>query len=479
MSEISRMDEIYEGSSLTLIALYGNSAEAGLPRLRADKGCKSNQGYVRIGNTEIVDMGSLRRQYVESTWSKRAWTYQEGLLSTRCLYFTQDGLYFECNRAASSEDIDDFACLDIADEFDGFNQKCGCGIGNARKSRNKFSLPFEKGMSQRNNAFGAFYRFLSSYTLRKTTMESDFLHASRAVLDRLCHTYLISECISGIPVDLLPEVLTFTAEYTMDHRKGFPTWSWAGWKPAEESLPDEGNYLIGWRTLRPDISNALKCIEMSAVYIGALKTSDNNYYLRQIYSNPKPLSYTVPNRENLQSNLLSALRSSQVTISDACFEKLWNNTLVLETTVLHIPPRSPLNHHKTKSSSEDGWECKVGLFEKTMIDQWIQENTEREGLDLILLYQTVPSLYSEISDNPDRYYGCESYLLVIRRKHPAKNQSIAQASTEQVWIAERVSAEMVTLQLRRNYYPLDTILGEAKKELFSYGTAFPMRVALQ
>jgi len=41
----------------------------------------------------------------DSPWNQRAWTYQEGVLSPRCLYFAEGEVYFECNLVHCRESI--------------------------------------------------------------------------------------------------------------------------------------------------------------------------------------------------------------------------------------------------------------------------------------------------------------------------------------------------------------------------------------
>lgn len=41
----------------------------------------------------------------ESAWSSRGWTYQERLLSTRCLIFAEGKVYFQCRRSLRTQDI--------------------------------------------------------------------------------------------------------------------------------------------------------------------------------------------------------------------------------------------------------------------------------------------------------------------------------------------------------------------------------------
>ncbi|KAF2663805.1 HET-domain-containing protein [Microthyrium microscopicum] len=94
-NQISRMDSIYEGSLLTIIAATGKDSPSGLagvgsvPRMR--------QPRVKLGNFSLVSslpnpVGAIQ----DSKWASRGWTYQEGLLSKRRLIFTDHQVYWQC-----------------------------------------------------------------------------------------------------------------------------------------------------------------------------------------------------------------------------------------------------------------------------------------------------------------------------------------------------------------------------------------------
>jgi len=50
---------------------------------------------------------TLRHQIHRSVWGQRGWTYQETVMSLRCLYFTDDQVYFACNLIQNCESIDE------------------------------------------------------------------------------------------------------------------------------------------------------------------------------------------------------------------------------------------------------------------------------------------------------------------------------------------------------------------------------------
>ena len=104
--QIGRMRSVYGGAYITLIALSCKSANTGLPRF-ASKGPFCPQLSCRIGGKRLVGlMPTLTDQIWSNAWGRRAWTFQEALLSPRCLYLSDHQLYFECNVMQCCESLD-------------------------------------------------------------------------------------------------------------------------------------------------------------------------------------------------------------------------------------------------------------------------------------------------------------------------------------------------------------------------------------
>src|SRR5436190_1784465 len=100
------MDRIYRGAWATIVALFGTSVHAGLPRVNPSIPTVQQTTCV-MGKTKwMTVMPTLRQQVSRSKWATRAWTYQEALLSPRCIYFTQHQVYFECNAMQCCESMD-------------------------------------------------------------------------------------------------------------------------------------------------------------------------------------------------------------------------------------------------------------------------------------------------------------------------------------------------------------------------------------
>ncbi|KAF7938472.1 uncharacterized protein EAE98_000810 [Botrytis deweyae] len=99
------MDRIYGYSTLTICAGSGGGVSEGLPR--AHLGSRRLIQYVeRVAGLELMVVRSPENYIRASPWNSRAWTFQERLLSRRCLIFVGNRVFFQCRRATWSEELD-------------------------------------------------------------------------------------------------------------------------------------------------------------------------------------------------------------------------------------------------------------------------------------------------------------------------------------------------------------------------------------
>ncbi|PSN67706.1 HET-domain-containing protein, partial [Corynespora cassiicola Philippines] len=94
--QISLMDRIYEAAIATIVALDGQDADSGLGGVGT--GCtRIPQWLAQFGPYEALsrcpDLGDESRL---SVWSSRGWTFQEEVLSRRCVFFTRHQVYYRC-----------------------------------------------------------------------------------------------------------------------------------------------------------------------------------------------------------------------------------------------------------------------------------------------------------------------------------------------------------------------------------------------
>jgi hypothetical protein len=102
--QICRMDMIYASAQVTIIAAGSEDPSRGLHGVRGT--LRTPQPTLRLGDYQIVSSLANPASMIEgSKWATRGWTYQEGLLSTRRLIFSEDQVRFECNSMHCSEAI--------------------------------------------------------------------------------------------------------------------------------------------------------------------------------------------------------------------------------------------------------------------------------------------------------------------------------------------------------------------------------------
>jgi hypothetical protein len=105
--EINRMDEIYAGAILTIIAADGTDADAGLRGFRnsaipVPRSFKHK--VIKFGiDEELVSVVPL--YFNSGPWAERAWTFQEDLFSRRQIVFGNDSVIWECPQCIWREDM--------------------------------------------------------------------------------------------------------------------------------------------------------------------------------------------------------------------------------------------------------------------------------------------------------------------------------------------------------------------------------------
>jgi hypothetical protein len=99
---IYNMDQNYRCAALSVIGNGEEDSRYGLPGVTSI--ARTAQPTTRLGSEDYTLCWVNTRERVErSEWSKRCWTFQEGLLSTRRLILTETQVYFQCNEMLCME----------------------------------------------------------------------------------------------------------------------------------------------------------------------------------------------------------------------------------------------------------------------------------------------------------------------------------------------------------------------------------------
>ena len=263
--DIKQMDIIYGKAFATIVAVHGTSAEAGLSGVNStSRPLQQIESVTISGRSKDLEFDSDKKDQETvhmvaspmplhlalevSTLDTRGWVLQEQLLSRRCLYFTNDYLYFQCGR-------------EVLDECDSTECAPSTIIDNPLFNLQELvDLEPETGLFK---TFTAYAKLVEKYTLRKLSYESDILNAFSGLFAVL-NEYFQSDIISGIPASALDLALLWAPAAKLLCRecrlptieeidmgqvdRNLPSWSWAGWRgpvnyrlfaetTAEESLP--------------------------------------------------------------------------------------------------------------------------------------------------------------------------------------------------------------------------------------------------
>ena len=100
---IDNMDLIYESADATIVALYGDHDESGLPGVSIPR---ATQPVFDMGTGRLTpSFPAIMSLIGFSKWNTRGWTYQEARLSRRCLFFSHYQVYLVCQNSTWSEAV--------------------------------------------------------------------------------------------------------------------------------------------------------------------------------------------------------------------------------------------------------------------------------------------------------------------------------------------------------------------------------------
>jgi hypothetical protein len=225
--QIGKMSDIYRGAYATIIALSGESANAGLPRLGSNRRLCSQLSCCIEGKRLVGLMPTLSQLVWVSPWGSRAWTLQEALLSPRCLYVSDYQIYFECNAMQCSESLNEGKSWVHQVCHDSKSSEADSSVANVGGGVLRHPLVGLSGIKY--NRLIEYGSGLALYSFRFMTDPADALNAFSGILQNLEKEYG-EEFFWGIPVSEFQWGLIWRSQSTPKRRPGFPTWSWAGWE---------------------------------------------------------------------------------------------------------------------------------------------------------------------------------------------------------------------------------------------------------
>lgn len=226
---ISQMGVIYLNAHATIVAATGNGSEAGFSCLNHDPN-RAEEAYTIKTSGVTVELltprPSVEMLLTRSTYNKRAWTFQELRLSTRCIFVFDSEVAFSCLRSLHRE----------AYNFHHAGNRKRRAM--SPKSRTGFMHPHGH-MKLESYCYNT---VVHDYTKRALTKPGDRLDAFLGIYDRFqfeTSCLVPKQTLCGFPMDRfafallwsLPRESTFPSRILQDTRgsRRFPTWSRIAW----------------------------------------------------------------------------------------------------------------------------------------------------------------------------------------------------------------------------------------------------------
>ncbi|KAJ4301686.1 hypothetical protein N0V90_003779 [Kalmusia sp. IMI 367209] len=213
--QLNIMDQIYGRAYLTIVSLAGNNVHYGLPGVHlTERKKRPLRGHFKGGDF-ITALPSLQQAIQKSPHFSRAWTFQETLLSQRCLFVSEGQLFFRCPRDSFAEGPD-------------WQAKISPGIS------------FQLGLaSTRNWHQDIYHSSVEQYTQRYLSYDEDILNAFMGALERMKYMGYHSRGDMILDLPAPDSLLWFSVDRNASRRSRsansedlFPSWSWVGWEGA-------------------------------------------------------------------------------------------------------------------------------------------------------------------------------------------------------------------------------------------------------
>ncbi|KAI9699597.1 MAG: hypothetical protein M1820_007096 [Bogoriella megaspora] len=260
--QIRNMSNIFSGAYACIVSMCGSSMEDGLARIKGTTRNPQPQLACSIDGISLVGlMPTLSEQTRNTKWGQRSWTLQEAFLSPRCIYITDHQVYFECNAMQCCESLDESKSWihQLPRDHDEMKQNAGGFLYGNGTLRNKLVI------GERPKDYMTIYGILIGlYSQRQMTKSSDALNAFSGILQHLKQFVHRDGFFQSLPIAELNWSLLWVPYSQMWRRRGFPSWSWAGWEcqihpglPLRLETPHRfWTHFIAWKAKR----NQLICI---------------------------------------------------------------------------------------------------------------------------------------------------------------------------------------------------------------------------
>lgn len=239
---IRNMDRIYEGAAVTIVAADGSDGNSRIAAMHPRSLDTQTIATLPSGDRWTMVTGvHYHMHFLKENYPTRGWTFQEFILSHRCVVFVDGLAFWLCRARMFSEET-------FWDRFD-----------DDEPSGGMLTTPYRVKFLPRALAepWATYFNTLWRYRLRNLSRDADAVNAYQGVLNRITRAAAAALRTSnpsahegqlwGMPQVMLDMCLIWYHRPDMnvgrvvDRIRG-PSWSWAGWKGGVVTnfLPTDG-----------------------------------------------------------------------------------------------------------------------------------------------------------------------------------------------------------------------------------------------
>ncbi|KAF4446803.1 hypothetical protein F53441_9584 [Fusarium austroafricanum] len=224
--EFQRMDKIYSQACFTIIAAAGRDSRDGLAGVTAPR--DQQKEPTQTNDMQFRYLGKPPKEKIQSTkWAERGWTYQEGFLSRRRIFFTNEQVVFQCNN---------MTCLEsLSIPMKALHAHVGTKAGRVLDDIKPLNI------KPPDTSRGSIGDHIMEYSTKQLSKKEDSLNAFMGILSyfkaRDSWGHFLGNPIHHEKSHMInawyhPKPATRVCE--------FPTWSWTGWRGSLK-LTSRGN----------------------------------------------------------------------------------------------------------------------------------------------------------------------------------------------------------------------------------------------
>jgi hypothetical protein len=207
------MATIYSNSVFTIIAAGSKDANSGIPGVAGQPRKVDIYPIPSCPEISVARRTDFLDDFYRSTSNTRAWTFQERLLSRRCIYLLPSQAYFQCRSEIWSEDrLEPYDGLHLLNPT--INMVKKDGVEHVR-------------------FFDMYLQLAYEYLSKQLTDPSDIVNAFSGILEHIgkrCGWHFV-HCL---PIQLFDAALMWCHVDQKPRRRlngcqTEPSWSWTGW----------------------------------------------------------------------------------------------------------------------------------------------------------------------------------------------------------------------------------------------------------